>query len=701
LRISNGSSDYSLIGCNDADGGTNTRIGIVGNTFGGENSGRINYMATSTGPHVFSTTDSGTERMRITSTGNVGIGTNNPSSKLHIALPDDDAITANVLDFRNIANYGIYATSKGISARGNTLDFLARDYNLGIAVQTRNVLSLRPEGNVGIGTATVSTILDIYKSSYTGPLLCLDTGTVSAGAGVMPQAIGKPLLRLGKLGYSQTTGDYYGIGFGYAPLITDFNCAEIGTLITSTAGNETGDLVFSTRPNGTNVAATERMRITSTGNVGIGTATVNNILQVGGGGRLRIANDNSDYTMIGTRDTNAATNTQITMYGNTHPNTSSPNPTYAGRMEFMTSADGPFVFFSGGTTERLRITSTGNVGIGTNTPNELFHLHKNANSADVRMILTDNTSTASATRGFHIIKATSNDAYIYNYENTAMVFGTNSAERLRITSTGNVGIGNNAPIAPLCIGNSAVTGSDGFIVIGKNSGGGSTRLFRIGYNDSYYMCFGDTGGSTLGTWVQQVQIQASTTNSGSLIIEGNGNVSNYLNSTTWQQRSDHRIKENIKKANVSICYDNVKNINLYRFNYIKGFKQGTQHDKTQLGFIAQQVEKHFPKSVNRNKSMLEDNREVPDLASIDVSQVNFTLFGAVKQLIRVVEKQSKRIKKLEEMLNIVEDDTIEDDADEPYVKIVCEGEVDIDTIVPSEPEETPENTSSSNSSNVF
>ena len=81
---------------------------------------------------------------------------------------------------------------------------------------------------------------------------------------------------------------------------------------------------------------------------------------------MRIANDNSDYTMIGTRDTNAVTNTQITMYGNTHPSSSSPNPIYAGRMEFMTSADGPFIFYSGGTTERMRITSTGNVGIGTN-----------------------------------------------------------------------------------------------------------------------------------------------------------------------------------------------------------------------------------------------------------------------------------------------------------------------------------------------
>jgi hypothetical protein len=273
---------------------------------------------------------------------------------------------------------------------------------------------------------------------------------------------------------------------------------------------------------------------------------------------------------------------------------------------------------------------------------------------------------------------------------------------MRIASNGNIGIGNNAPIAPLCVGNSAVVGSDGFIVIGKNSGSGNTRIYRIGYNENYTMCFGDCGGNnTLGTWTQQVQIATSISNGGSLIIDGNGNVSNFFNSTTWQQRSDHRIKENIKKANVSICYDNVKNINLYRFNYIKGFKEGTLHDKTQLGFIAQQVEKHFPKSVNRNKSMLEDNREVPDLASIDVSQVNFTLFGAVKQLIRVVEKQSNRINKLEEMLNIVEDGTVEDDSDEPYVKIVCEGEVDIDTIVPSKPEETPETTSSSNSSNVF
>ena len=271
-------------------------------------------------------------------------------------------------------------------------------------------------------------------------------------------------------------------------------------------------------------------------------------------------------------------------------------------------------------------------------------------------------------------------------------------DRMVITSGGNVGIGNNAPIAPLCIGNSAVIGSDGFLIIGKNSGSGNSRIFRIGYNENYEMCFGDVGSNnTLGTWVQQIKVGISTTAAGSIIIDSSGNVSNYLNSTTWQQRSDHRVKENIKKADLKICFNNIKNINLYRFNYIKGFKQGTQHDKTQLGFIAQQVNLYYPKSITRGKTIIDDNRKIPDLASIDITQVNFTLFGAVKQLIRVVEKQSNRIKRLEEMLNIVADDEVENDADEPYVKIHCE-EVDIDSIVPSEPEE---NISSSNTSNVF
>ena len=50
----------------------------------------------------------------------------------------------------------------------------------------------------------------------------------------------------------------------------------------------------------------------------------------------------------------------------------------------------------------------------------------------------------------------------------------------------------------------------------------------------------------------------------------------------------------------------------------------------------------------------------------------------------VSRKTNKHIKKLEELLNIIDDDEVDDDTDEPYERIVCD-EVDIDTIEPSKP----------------
>jgi len=92
---------------------------------------------------------------------NVGIGTTNPRARLDLATPDNPVTATNLLSFRNISDFGIYATSISVGSRGNTLDFLARDYNLGAGVATRNVLSLRPEGNVGIGTTAPTSKLQV------------------------------------------------------------------------------------------------------------------------------------------------------------------------------------------------------------------------------------------------------------------------------------------------------------------------------------------------------------------------------------------------------------------------------------------------------------------------------------------------------------------------------------------------------------
>jgi hypothetical protein len=104
------------------------------------------------------------------------------------------------------------------------------------------------------------------------------------------------------------------------------------------------------------------MRITSTGNVGIGTNNPTNILQVGGGGRLRIANSSSDYSVIGSNDIDNTDNSRIVIVGYTYGSGES------GNIKYLSSTTGSHIFLSGGgVNERMRITSTGNVGIGTNT----------------------------------------------------------------------------------------------------------------------------------------------------------------------------------------------------------------------------------------------------------------------------------------------------------------------------------------------
>ena len=97
-----------------------------------------------------------------TTGGNVGIGTISPTSRLTIHTPDP-AVNFSLLDFRN-PTYGIYAQSDSINARGNTLRFLATDYNTN-NVTTRDILTMRPEGNVGINTSSPNAKLQVVGDS--------------------------------------------------------------------------------------------------------------------------------------------------------------------------------------------------------------------------------------------------------------------------------------------------------------------------------------------------------------------------------------------------------------------------------------------------------------------------------------------------------------------------------------------------------
>ncbi len=134
--------------------------------------------------------------------------------------------------------------------------------------------------------------------------------------------------------------------------------------------------------------------------------------------------------------------------------------------------------------ERIRFTKEGLVGIGTSFPTRDLVLITQSGlptTMQVASVLTGQTSAD----GFIIGQGdVFGSALLMNQENRPMIFGTNSLERMRISTDGKVGIGTSNPLRELVISNgfdtaslqiiSSVTGTgktDGFVINQKTNSG--------------------------------------------------------------------------------------------------------------------------------------------------------------------------------------------------------------------------------------
>jgi hypothetical protein len=253
------------------------------------------------------------------------------------------------------------------------------------------------------------------------------------------------------------------------------------------SNNNTSDLSFNTYNAGTIV---EGLRIKANGNVGIATnspgydgsgygsiryLSINNASNTGTS--LEIASGSTaNDAYIGSIDFINTANTGAPGAGRfgiawirgytTNP---SGTTTGGGYLSFGTKADG------GSNGEKMRITSVGNVGIGTSSPESNSQLTLYGSSFS--QLHMQNGTTGTGSNGFRILMD-GNNLTMTNKEAGYWAFETSDTERMRITSAGDVGIGNSGfASTKLTVTGKSNTSSD-FSFVANNSSNGNLFLVR-------------------------------------------------------------------------------------------------------------------------------------------------------------------------------------------------------------------------------
>ena len=282
----------------------------------------------------------------------------------------------------------------------------------------------------------------------------------------------------------------------------------------------------------------------------------------------------------------------------------------AGRVNYLNASDD--MLFYTATAERMRITSTGNVGIGVTSPLQALHVNSGtANNAAIfestdaytQIWIKDSTSSSTYQTGIGCL----GDNLLFN----------NGSERMRIDASGNLMVGTTTSGGKVSIANNLTTNQKCLTLNGNTAGDSGYSAMTVVKVDA---------ANTTSQYFIDFVISNGAQASGRITANGSG-------AATFSSWSDVTLKENI--VDLPDQYDNIRALRPVEFDYIES--EGGGH---QAGFIAQEMREIYPCCVG-------EDSETGKLTIGGWSKTEARLVSALQSAMNKIEALTARIEALE------------------------------------------------------
>jgi len=607
--------------------------------------GNLSYTGTLTGGTGVVNLGSG--QFYKDASGNVGIGTASPGAKLHV---NGDALVTNANYYRSYTsaaasvrmlgiNSGNVAYVGPIDAGPTSAIFNASStvtqtdfYNSGASAMTitstglgigitspANKLVVSNAGANGFEFDPVNSIMQTYNrstSAYTaGKIYALNfevrTGAspvsslfvdASNNVGIGTSSPGVPLdvngaARVRSSFFVYGTGDRLNVFPGAA-------ASGVTVLSTNNANSDYAPLVLDGSRTAFNVAGTERARIDSSGNLGLG-ATPS---AWGGGfkafqfGLGTLSNNNAgDFTNVASnayydgsvwRYIGATTASRYTQLVGQHLWYTAPSGTAGNAITF---------------TQAMTLDASGNLGVGTTDAYGRVNIQRFTGAPQSTLAIGDFATIAN---DVGIYLRTSSTAGISWASGGALAFyggGPGTTERARITSGGD-------------------------LLVGKTTTGLGT-VGAVQYANATYVA--SIAGSTSATTTLQIYSTGASANR--FYIDMAGTV--FATNTTISAISDQRLKENVQDLDVGL--DKIMALKPRKFDWKAGKGKDIKGDR---GWIAQEFEQVFPDLIDEWKDPAPEGEEPYKSVRADLIPV---LVKAIQEQQALITSLTARITALE------------------------------------------------------